>query len=83
MQVGEDMVDNTIKIENPVARARQLIKLIDIAIGELPERGEDFGSSVGEKAESIEEWIDEKDAVTAKQLTALENMLAGLERWQR
>lgn len=48
---------------------------------QVPERGEDFASSVLEKVESIRDWIEENDHVTEKQLKSLENMEAGVLRW--
>lgn len=51
------------------------------SIGDLPERAEDFASSVSEKVESIQEWIEENDHVTEAQMDALENMKSGVERW--
>ena len=55
-----------------------------ISAGEaLPERSEAFADPITEKTESIKEWIEEHDQVTEKQQTALDNMEAGVERWQR
>lgn len=48
---------------------------------EVPERGEDFAYSVMEKVESIRESIEKSERVTQGQLTALENMESGVDRW--
>jgi uncharacterized protein YfkK (UPF0435 family) len=47
----------------------------------LPEKAEDFGHSVQEKLENMACWIEEHESVTPAQLSAIENMKAGLERW--
>jgi len=39
--------------------------------------------SVTETASDIAEYIEERGRVTKKQITALENMLDGLQRWMR
>jgi hypothetical protein len=49
----------------------------------VPERGEDFATSVTEKANDIEETVTENEHVTEGQMTALENMLDGLKKWTR
>ena len=48
---------------------------------QVPERGEEFASSVSEKAVSIAESIEEMHHCTQKQWDALENMLAGVQAW--
>lgn len=50
-------------------------------LDDLPDEAEDFGLSVGQKAESIKVYIERNGYVTAKQKTALENMLEGVDRW--
>lgn len=52
-------------------------------IEDLPSRAADFAESVEEKIKSIREWIEEHDDVTDNQVRALENMGAGIDRWQR
>lgn len=47
------------------------------------EAAEDFVASVGEKLDDMAEWIAEKKHVTPAQEQAIENMLAGTERWLR
>lgn len=66
-----------------VGQARELIASIHALAEQLPPRGEDFGLSVCEKADDISASIDEAGSVTDGQITALENMLSGLERWIR
>lgn len=51
------------------------------AVGDLPDRASDFGISVSEKAASIRESIERTGRVTDGQFVALENMLAGVNRW--
>ena len=43
----------------------------------------DFASSVGEKAQSIGETIEERNTVTPAQQEALDNMESGISRWIR
>ena len=54
---------------------------IELLAGDLPEDGEDFGMSVTEKTADIAANIETHNRVTDGQLTALENMLDGLQRW--
>jgi hypothetical protein len=63
--------------EEAVAIADEALELID----DLPDAAYDFGESVKEKIESIRSTIIERDRVTDKQFSALENMKAGIERW--
>lgn len=53
------------------------------ALEYLPEAAEDFASSVRDKVEGIMAWIEEKQHVTENQVSALNNMMAGVEKWQR
>ncbi len=48
---------------------------------DVPERGEDFASSIMEKVESIRDWIVKHDNVTEKQLDSLDNMESAVGRW--
>lgn len=48
---------------------------------DLPSRAEDFAFSVREKVESIRDWIVEHEHVTEAQLSALDNMNGGVDRW--
>lgn len=48
---------------------------------DLPDEGEDFGLSVAEKAADIAANIEQHERVTDGQWSALENMMAGLQRW--
>ena len=64
-------------IEEAIALAKSILEDIE----ELPEVAEDFAASVGEKAASIIEWIEEHDHVTDGQIMALENMRDGIDRW--
>lgn len=64
-----------------VQMANYYIQSIREKIPDLPERAESFGISVEEKAESIADWIEKNDRVTEKQLSALKNMVDGIDRW--
>ena len=64
-----------------VEEALAIAEEIEALASELPEDGEDFGTSVTEKAADIARNIEAHNRVTDKQLDALENMLAGLQRW--
>lgn len=44
------------------------------ACEDVPEAAEELAASIYERVESIRDWIVEKDHVTAKQQTALDNM---------
>jgi len=69
--------------EEELNEAIDLCKQILDEVDALPEAAEDFASSVSDKALSIQEWIEENDYVTPKQLSALKNMLTGIHRWMR
>jgi len=66
-----------------VAKALELADSILEKITDLPERAEEFGDSVESKVISISETIESRNHVTPAQMNALENMLAGVERWIR
>ena len=63
--------------------ALEIVDEIHEVADDVPERGEDFAISVTEKARSIGATIAEREHVTDAQMEALENMLAGLQRWVR
>jgi hypothetical protein len=63
--------------------ALELAEEIQDEAEELPERAEDFASSVTETATDMATWIEENEHVTEAQETALENMRAGITKWQR
>lgn len=64
-----------------VDEALSLVSQINDLAEDMPERGEEYASSVVEKANIIGETIEEKGFVTDKQLNALENMISGMQRW--
>lgn len=64
-----------------VQEATDLVSSILEGCDEIPERGEEFAESVREKAADIGNTIEERQFVTDSQLRALENMLAGVNRW--
>ena len=61
--------------------ALELCEEIEELLDELPDRAEEFATSVGEKVADMREWIEDNEHVTPKQLDALENMKAGCENW--
>jgi len=79
---------------NPLGRKSQDLDWEDAAsmASNMLERLEDLASfkpaaqqyvqNLYPKVESIMEWIAENQHVTPKQLTALENMEAGLQKWE-
>jgi len=52
-------------------------------VEELPDRAEDFADSVKEKVEGMVDWARDNEHVTGPMETALDNMAAGVARWQR
>ena len=65
-------------------RVQEALELVDSILSgcnQIPEEGEDFASGVSERAFSIGETIEQRQHVTDKQFSALENMLSGVERW--
>lgn len=52
-------------------------------LDELPEAAEEFSDSIKNKVLDIHEWVDSRNHCTKAQMGALENMLAGVERWIR
>lgn len=58
-------------------RCTDALDLLD----ELPEAAEEFAGSCREKIESMRDWADENDYVTAPMVKALRNMVRGAERW--
>lgn len=56
--------------------------ILDV-LDDLPEAAEDFCEGVEKRTRSIMKWVEDKEAVTDKQMTALENMLHGAHKWLR
>jgi len=52
-------------------------------LGDLPDAADDFAVSVGDKLASIQDWIEKNDTVTDNQLSAIENMREGIQKWIR
>lgn len=63
--------------EEALGICEQILDLTD----DIPEAGQSFADSVREKTEGIQYWIEENEHCTEAQGSALENMLAGVERW--
>ena len=62
-----------------LADAKTLLDGLD----DLPDRAEDFADSVRTKLWGMMEWAEEARHVTPAMEEALENMEAGVRRWQR
>ncbi len=60
-----------------LATARDVLGLCE----DVPEAGQEYAESVYEKVSSIMETISSKERVTDRQLEAMQNMRAGLEKW--
>lgn len=70
------------KKEDPSCReAMLLIAQIEDAASQMPERAEDFTDSILEKASSIKQYVEKAKRASPAQISALENMLSGLEKW--
>lgn len=63
--------------EEGIKLCNEILDLIE----ELPESAEEFKDSVQTKVLDIHQWIDSRNHVTEAQMSALENMLAGVEKW--
>lgn len=63
--------------------ALQLAEQIESAADEVPDEGQEFASDVAKKAEDIAATIESTNRASDAQVTALENMLSGLQRWIR
>jgi hypothetical protein len=50
-------------------------------IMDVPDAGIEFAEGVKDRTKGIQSWIEEHKHCTDKQLEALQNMKAGLERW--
>lgn len=61
--------------------ALEVIEEALASLDDLPERAEDFRESVRDKLESICDWVAEHESITGAQATAVNNMIAGIERW--
>lgn len=60
----------------------EILRMIEEDIDEKArDRGIDFFDQVEEKVKNMQEWIDEKQHVTAKMISALESMKAGVANW--
>ena len=66
-----------------VADAIEELQTIIEMCEEIPDNGADFAKSVSDSAASMIETIERLGSVTEKQLTAIENWRAGVERWVR
>ena len=62
--------------ESEIERCNSLMDMCN----EVPERGEEYASSVHEKAGSISATIEDNQHVTEKQMEAIDNMMAGVQR---
>lgn len=71
----EDLMENDEAIE----AVEQCDRILE-ACEDVPERAEDFATSVMEKVESMREWIVKHDRVTPKIAASLENMESAIDR---
>ena len=60
-----------------IAEGKELLEEIEA------DAAADFVASVGEKFDNMAEWIEDKEHVTPAQEEAIENMIAGAEKWLR
>jgi len=69
--------------DSNVEEAKSVLSDIDVAVQRMVDccAADDFRRGVRETARSIEDWIDEHQYCTEKQLAALKNMCNGCERW--
>lgn len=70
------------KSENDVFAMLEEIESI-IEDGELPESAIEFAESVQEKVKAICTSVEETGYCTERQLSAVQNMLSGLQKWVR
>ena len=77
-----ELKEKTMRDDDWETRLEQCQEIQDLC-EQVPERGEDFAASVMEKVQSIADWIEANESVTADQAEALDNMQAGVERWIR
>ena len=63
--------------------AIELCDAILSLVDQLPERAEEFADSIQTKAINIKAFVEKHDKVTPGQITALENMKSGAEKWIR
>ena len=61
----------------------ELLDSFESVIGELSgiDAASDFCESLSEKHDSMREWYDEHGELTDGQRNAIENMIAGAQRW--
>jgi hypothetical protein len=78
---GKRNAETERELSESAARALQLCDDLESLIEDLPERAEDFAASLNEKMHSICQWVEANEHATESQITALENMIAGAERW--
>lgn len=70
------------------AEFKDAVKLCDeilASLADLPdsETAQNFSESVESKVTDMKQWIEENETVTEKQMSALENMNRGVQKWIR
>ena len=50
-------------------------------IEDLPEKAEDFGQSAMQTLEGIQGWITSNEHITDAQMSAVDNIAQGVEKW--
>ena len=63
--------------------ALEEIDTAESMLDDLPERAEDFADGVRETLSSMRGWIEENSHVTPGMESAISNITAGIEKWQR
>lgn len=49
----------------------------------LPDQAADFAASVEEKLVDTKCWVEDNEHITDAQATAVDNMIAGIQKWMR
>ena len=70
-------------MKKEVAEAIEQAERIQEMCAEVPERGEEFASSVLDGVIEVAATIEERQTVTAEQQRALDNWESGVSRWLR
>ena len=71
------------RMKREVAEALEQAERIQEMCGEVPERGEEFASSVLDGVTEVAATIQEQQRVTADQQRAFDNWESGISRWLR
>lgn len=72
-------IEQVQEVADAVEELQSIISLCE----DVPDRGADFAESVADGCRDMIETVERMGFVTEKQLTAIENWRAGVERWVR